>query len=57
MSKPCDTHPAIRCAHGGSCRGALYFDGKAGPAVPLGQVQTCKWREIVRERMRREGEA
>ena len=53
-AKPCATNPTLRCATGGQCRGQLYFDGKTGPGVPLGQVRECKWRERVLEAMRRE---
>ena len=56
-AKPCTTHPDLRCATGGQCRGTLYFDGKTGPGVPLAQVRECKYEATVRERMRREGEA
>ncbi|MHC1788551.1 hypothetical protein [Solidesulfovibrio sp.] len=55
-AKPCDTHPDLRCATGGSCWGALYFGKPGEKAVPLAQVLECKWRETVLERMRREGE-
>ncbi|MHC1792153.1 hypothetical protein [Solidesulfovibrio sp.] len=55
--KPCDRYPDLRCAHAGQCWGVLYFGKYPEKAVPLAQVQTCKWRATVLERMRREGEA
>ena len=54
--KPCDTIAGLRCAHGGFCWGRHYFGGKA-QKTPLGQVETCEWRDVVLERHRREGEA
>lgn len=43
MTKPCDTHPGIRCAFGGVCRGKLYWEGKAVKPLPLSQVNECQW--------------
>lgn len=57
MSKPCDHHPTLRCAHAGMCWGELYFGKPGVKAVPLAQVRECKYEATVRERMRREGEA
>ncbi len=56
-AKPCDTHPTLRCATGGTCWGALYFGKHPEKAVPLAQVRECKYEATVLERMRREGAA
>lgn len=54
MTKPCDTHPDIRCAHGGVCRGRLYWEGKTGRPEPLAQVRECKWPDRAWECVRRD---
>ena len=52
--KPCDSHPGIRCATGGVCRGRLYWEGKSDKPLPLAQVTDCKWEKRAWECVRRD---
>lgn len=52
--KPCDSHPGIRCAFGGVCRGKVYWEGKAEKPQPLDQVLECKWPKRATECARRD---